>query len=254
MIKSLFLSFIVFSVLFSSCSLNKEFLFKTPEDYVFDVPVIDSSSIDYTVQPNDVISFDLFTNEGAMMLEFTTSGVESPRYATTSSFTFTVNSQGYVEFPVIGMNKITGYTIKEAQDLLEGLYESQFNKPYVIVKVLNRRAIVFNAPPGSGTVIQLEHQGISVIEAIAKAGGGGKNGDVSNIKLIRRVGTEQEVYFIDLSKIEGIKYANMSVESGDIIYIQPTRQLGKEITSDIQPYVSIVSALSLAYAVFARIF
>lgn len=254
MIKSLFLSFIVFSVLFSSCSLNKEFLFKTPEDYDFDVPVIDSSSIDYTVQPNDVISFDLFTNEGAMMLEFTTSGVEAPRYATTSSFTFTVNSQGFVEFPVIGMNKITGYTIKEAQDLLEGLYESQFNKPYVIVKVLNRRAIVFNSPPGSGTVIQLEHQGISVIEAIAKAGGGGKNGDVSNIKLIRRVGTEQQVYFIDLSKIEGIKYANMSVESGDIIYIQPTRQLGKEITSDIQPYVSIVSALSLAYAVFAKIF
>lgn len=241
-------------IAFSSCTLNKEFMFKTDEDYVFDVPVIDSSSIDYKIQTNDVISFDLFTNDGAIMLEYTTSSVEAPRYAVGNSFQFTVNAQGFVEFPVIGMKEIVGMTIAEAQDFLEAEFDSQFNDPYVIVKVLNRRAIVFTAPAGSGSVIVLQNQGISIIEAIAMAGGLGKNGRADDIKVIRKVGKEQEVYHIDLSKIDGIKYANMSVEAGDIIYVQQTRQLGKEITTDIQPYVAIISAFSLAASFFAVFF
>ncbi len=228
-------------------------MFKTDEDYVFDIPVIDSSSIDYRVQPNDVISFDLYTNEGAMMLEFTTSGSESPKYGVTTSFTYTVNSQGLVEFPVIGMQKISGMTLQEAQDFLENAYFYQFNGPYAVLKVLNRRAIVFKAPAGTGQVIELQNQGISIIEAIALAGGGGKNGDASDIKIIRKVGEKQEVYHLDLSKIDGIRYANMSVEAGDIIYIQPTRQLGKEITTDIQPYVTILSAFAIVIGVFTRV-
>jgi polysaccharide export outer membrane protein len=238
----------------SSCSLNKEILFKTDEEYVFDIPVIDSSSIDYRIQSNDVISFDLYTNEGAMMLEFTTSGSETPKYGTSSTFTYTVNSQGYVEFPVIGLKKISGMTLLQAQDFLEAEYFYQFNGPYAIVKVLNRRAIVFSAPAGNGQVIALDNQGISIIEAIALAGGGGKNGNVSKIKVIRKIENKQEVYLIDLSKIEGIRYSNMSVEAGDIIYVEPTKQLGREITADIQPYVSILSGLSIIYGIFTRVF
>ncbi len=254
MFKRLFFPFVIVVLAMSSCSLNKEILFQTDEDYVFDIPVIDSSSIDYRVQANDVISFDLYTNEGAMMLEFTTSGSETPKYGTSSTFTYTVNSLGYVEFPVIGLKKISGMTLLQTQDFLEAEYNYQFNGPYAIVKVLNRRAIVFTAPAGNGQVINLENQGISIIEAIALAGGGGKNGNVGNIKVIRKIENVQEVYHIDLSKIDGIKYANMSVEAGDIIYVQPTKQLGREITSDIQPYVSILSGISLIYGIFTRVF
>jgi polysaccharide export outer membrane protein len=254
MLKRLIFPMIILTLSVSSCSINKEFLFKTDEDYVFDVPVIDSSSIDYRIQIHDELSFDLYTNEGAMMLEFTTSSAESPKYGVTSSFTYLVNSKGYVEFPVIGERKIVGMTIREAQEFLEEAFTYQFNRPYAVMKVLNRRAMVFNAPVGSGVVITLNYEGISIIEAIALAGGGGKNGDVSNIKVIRRVEQKQEVYHIDLSTIDGIKYANMSVEAGDIIYVQPTRQLGREIITDVQPYVTLMSSIAIVYGVFARVF
>ncbi|MBL0316278.1 MAG: polysaccharide biosynthesis/export family protein [Flavobacteriales bacterium] len=254
MLKRLFFPFIVLALSVSSCSLNKEFLFKTDEDFVFDVPVIDSSSIDYKIQPHDELSFDLYTNDGAMMLEFTTSSAESPKYGISTSFTYKVNSAGNVEFPVIGERFIAGLTVQQAQDFLEEQYTYQFNKPYAVMKVLNRRAIVFNAPAGNGTVIPLDNEGMSIIEAIAIAGGGGKNGDVSNIKVIRKVAQKQEVYHIDLSTIDGIKYANMSVEAGDIIYVTPTRQLGREIIADVQPYVTIMSGLSIVYGVFSRVF
>lgn len=254
MLRRLFFPLVVMTIVFSSCSINKEFMFKTPEDYVFDIPEIDSTSIDYRIQQHDIILFEVYTNEGAMMLEFTTSGVESSGYKLGVGFQYTVDSQGMVEFPVIGKKVITGLTVQEAQDFIEDAYEFQFNGPYVVLKVMNRRAIMFTSPAGSGKVIDLSNEGISVIEALALAGGSGNNGDVSDIKIIRSVGNEQEVYKIDLSTIDGIKYSNMAVEAGDIIYVQQTRQLGGQIVQDIQPYLALVSSITLAFAVFSRIF
>jgi len=227
-------------------------MFKTDDDYVFDVPVIDSTTIDYKIQSNDIISFEVYTNEGAMMLEFTTSGVEPSNYRLGLGFQYTVDSQGMVEFPVIGNQVIQGMTVREAQDFIEDLYEPQFNGPYVVMKVLNRRAIVFTSPAGSAKVINLTNEGVSVIEAIALAGGLGDNGDAADIKIIRKINNTQEVYKIDLSQIEGIKYANLAVEAGDIIYVQQTRQLGKAIFQEVQPYIAIFSAISLAVAVAMR--
>jgi polysaccharide export outer membrane protein len=254
MLRRLLVALVSITVFFSSCTINKEFMFKTPEDYVFDIPAIDSTTIDYRIQPNDIILFEVYTNEGAMMLEFTTSGTGSTGYQVGVGFQYTVDSQGMVEFPVIGKKMISGKTVQEAQDFIEDSYEFQFNGPYVVLKVLNRRAIVFTAPAGTGKVIDLSNEGISVVEALALAGGSGNNGDVSNIKVIRKVENQQEVYQIDLSKIEGIKYANMAVEAGDIIYVQQTRQLGGQIVQDIQPYLALLTSVTLAFAVFSRIF
>jgi|694.fasta_scaffold07452_6 polysaccharide export outer membrane protein len=253
MLCRLLFAFVVITVAFSSCSINKEFMFKTPEDYVFDVPVIDSSTIEYRIQPNDIILFEVYTNEGAMMLEFTTSGVESSGYKLGVGFQYTVDSQGMVEFPVIGKKVITGMTVQEAQDFIEDSYEFQFNGPYVVLKVMNRRAILFTSPAGNGKVVDLTNEGISIIEVLALGGGPGNNGDVSDIKVIRKVDGKQQVYHIDLSTIDGIRYANMAVEAGDIIYVQQTRQLGGEIVQDIQPYFLLVSSITLALALL-RVF
>lgn len=254
MLRRLFVALVAITVFFSSCTINKEFMFRTPEEYVYDVPAIDSTTIDYRIQPNDIILFEVYTNEGAMMLEFTTSGVESSGYKVGVGFQYTVDSQGMVEFPVIGKKVITGLTVQEAQDFIEDSYEFQFNGPYVVLKVMNRRAIMFTSPAGNGKVIDLRNEGISIIEALALAGGPGNNGDVSDIKVIRKVGGKQEVYLIDLSTIDGIKYANMAVEAGDIIYVQQTRQLGGEIVQDVQPYIALLSSVTLAIALFSRIF
>ncbi len=229
-------------------------MFKTDKDYVFDQPIIDSSSIDYRLAATDVIAFDLYTNEGALMLQFTTSDLETPNYGGSRDFTFTVDADGFVEFPVIGRKYIVGYSIKELQDYLEELYSFQFNNPYAIVRVLNRRCIIFTGNGARGVVVPLENNGISVIEAIALAGGGQDMADISQVKLIRKIGEEQNVYLIDLSTIDGIKYANMSVQAGDIIYIVPTPQVGREILQDVAPFTSVISSLVITYGILARLF
>lgn len=229
-------------------------MFQTDRDYVFDQPVIDSSSTEYRIGVNDVLTFEVYSNQGSLMLQYTTSDIERPGTLRSPDFSYTVDVEGYVEFPVVGRKYVVGYTIQELQTYLEQLYAFQFNEPMVILKIVNRRCLVFNGTGGQGAVIPLSNIGISVIEAVALAGGIGARGDASQIKIIREVNSKQEVYMIDLSTIEGIKYANMSVQSGDIIYVQPNPNLAREALNDIQPIVGVLSGIAVIYGIFARLF
>ena len=249
-----FLFVAVLSALMSSCGINSEFMFKTPKEYVFDVPVIDSSSIDYRIQPNDVISFELFTNEGALMIEVSTSSAETQSTLRTANIEYLVNSQGFVEFPVIGMQKLSGLNVAEAQDFIEDLYTPQFNRPYVQLKVMNRRAIIFTSPAGDGQVLQLEAESISVIEALAKSGGIGQYAEADNIKLFRKTESGERLsYHIDLSTIDGIRYADMSVEAGDIIYVQSRKRIGQQISTEVRSWVFLLSGIVLLLTLPQRI-
>ena len=229
-------------------------MFKTPKDFVFDVPVIDSSSIDYRIQPNDVVSFEIYTNEGAIMIELSTSSLETRSGVKEANIEYLVNSQGYVEFPIIGMHKISGLNLAEAQDYIEELYTPQFNRPYVKLKVLNRRAIVFTSPAGNGSVLQLGEESISVVEALASSGGIGQNAKADDIKLIRKLENgERMIYHIDLSTIEGVRYADMSVEAGDIIYVQPRRRLSQQVSAEVRAWTFLLSGIILLLTLPQRV-
>ncbi len=242
-------------MLFASCGINSEFLFKPPKDFVYDVPVIDSSSIDYRIQPNDVITFEIYTSEGAVMLEGSTSSVDGNASAKEANIKYLVNSQGFVEFPIIGLNKLSGLTIAEAQKYIEDLYTPQFNRPYVKLKVTNRRAIVFTSPAGSGSVLQLGEESISVVEALAKSGGIGSFGKADDIKLIRKVESgERLIYHIDLSTIDGLRYADMSVEAGDIIYVQPRARISQQVSAEVRSWTFLISSVLILLTLQERLF
>src|SRR5690606_33024125 len=105
-----------------------------------------------------------------------------------------------------------GKTIPEAQRYLGELYESRYNDTYVIIKVESRRVLVYNGNNSNGKVIPLTGNAISILEALTLAGGMAPNADASKVRLFRRKDDGYKVYQIDLSKIEGIKYANTAVE------------------------------------------
>ena len=243
------LVFMLVVVSISSCNLMSEVMFKPPKDYVFDELIIDTTKTEYTIQPYDIISFAVFTNEGAIILEQSTGPAEA-RVATSSlPVDFTVNDKGEVEFPVIGVRKVSGLTIQEAQDFIESEFEKMFNKPYVIIRVTNRQVVIFTSPDGTGRVVQLGAQYVSIVEAIARAGGVGQDAKASSIMLFRNVGGKRVSYLIDLSKIEGIKYASAPVESGDIIYVQSRPNIPRKLADEIRPFLVLFTSASVALTI-----
>jgi polysaccharide biosynthesis/export protein len=241
------------TVILGSCTVNKNLMFKTDREYQFDTPpYIDSSNVEYRIAPNDFITLYVFTNGASLLLEITTTSAERARNIPLSDLPFLIDPDGNVELPVVGVQHLAGMTINEAQAMLVEKYRIQYNNPFIILRVINRRVMVFPGSGGEGRVVPLANPNISVVEAIALAGGVARRGNASKIKLIRNVNEKQEVYLIDMSTIDGIRYANMPVEAGDIIYVEPVPEIAREILQDVQPVLTLITSLTLAFFLFAR--
>jgi polysaccharide export outer membrane protein len=162
-----------------------------------------------------------------------------------------VESDGNSKMPMLGYIKLEGYTIREVEKLLEEKYTEFYVKPFVTVKVTNKRVIVFPGNGGIAKVIPLSNDNTTVLETIAMSGGITDDGKAYKVKLIRNYrNAKPEVFLMDLSTIDGLTFANTRVLANDIIYIEPRYRLARTIASELAPIVSIISSTILIYSVF----
>lgn len=251
--KYLFL--ILLTPLFS-CKLNPSIMFKTGKDYPYKVDQT-IGNIEYRLAPNDILGFSVFTNDGFKLIDLTTgigagtgTGLNASAGSNSgNSVQFKVDIEGQVKLPIIGKVKITDLTIREAEKLLEDKYTVYYNKPFVMLNVLNRRVMVFTGTGGSGTVVTLENENTTLIEALALAGGITVTGKANVIKLIRGDSRNPQVHLIDLSTVEGMTQSNMLLQANDIIYVEPVKRVSQNILAEVAPIVGIITSLLLLYEI-----
>jgi polysaccharide export outer membrane protein len=236
----------------SSCSINSNIMFKEPKG-----DVVNSDSIplqpkeEYRISVDDKLSFTLATNNGKQIIEGL-SGVGGENRQSGVVQEYIVRNSGKAEFPVIGELKVEGLTIAQCEDTLERRFSKEYQEPFVQVKVTNQRVIVF---PGNGSdakVVPLINSNTTLVEAIAQAGGITERGKARSIKLMRREGNLRVVYKIDLSTIEGLKYADLIVQGNDYIYIEPNPELAKGFFRELAPILSIFSSALILISVLNK--
>ena len=226
-------------------------MFKTDHDFEFDVPS-DSVNLNVLLSPNDRINFRLYSNEGAWLIELTAGLSDQARINAIPNFSYIIQPDGFVELPEVGLVEVAGLTVPEAQDKLEDLYANFYKKPYALIELLNNRVAVFPGSGGEARMVILDQPNLTVIDVLGLAGGISNRGDASRVKLIRRPdGGPNEVYLMDLSTIEGIKFANLIVQDRDVIYVDPVPEVGSEVLRDVSPFISIISGIVLIYTIIS---
>ena len=121
----LLLSYLFFSV--TSCYMNRQFMFQVPENFKYNELSFDSTSKEYTIQPGDEIQFDLFTNQGASLVELSTGSPDNRVINPDNKFIIT--PEGLTELPMIGVHKLGGLTPRQAEDYLEEQFSKHFVNP-----------------------------------------------------------------------------------------------------------------------------
>jgi polysaccharide export outer membrane protein len=143
--------------------------------------------------------------------------------------------------------KIEGQTVREAEKMLETQFATFYNKPFVLLTVINRRVMVFPGAGGAGRVVNIENENTNLIEALALAGGISSTGKAWKVRLIRGDLRNPKVMLIDLSTIEGLKQSNLLLQANDIIYVEPVPRVSQEVLQQITPFVGIITSLALLY-------
>lgn len=255
-----FMVFWLFLAIFlGSCTINKDILFKTPNDYEYAV-LPDSLELETKIKTNNFIAMDFYTGNGHVLIEqgigatvLTTANTQGNRQINrNNSINYLVDKDGTVKLPVLGRVTLAGLTLREAERLLEDLYTQYYNEPYVLLRVNNNRVIVSPGAGGTAQVVTLINANTTLMEALASAGGIDDRGIASKIKLIRENEEtgKRDVYLIDLSTIDGVNDADMIVQPNDIIYVEPLPLIANELVREIAPFLTLLTTTLLVIALF----
>jgi polysaccharide export outer membrane protein len=218
-------------------------MLKTEKTYKYSTNLDTARAPEYKISPNDMLDIRMYSNDGFKLIDLTSLNESNTGYRMQQNITYLVEPDGNVKLPILGKRKLGGLTMREAQTTLEESFSEFYRGPYVYLRITNRRVIVFPGAPGDAKVIPIENFNITLIEAIALAGGLSENGKAKKVKLIRRNKDKQDVYLMDLSTIEGLKDASTVVQAGDIIYVDPRRRYALKTFQEVSPIVSILSSV-----------
>jgi polysaccharide export outer membrane protein len=85
---------------------------------------------------------------------------------------------------------------------------------------------------------------------VALAGGIRDEARSNSIKLMRKIKSgDREIYNIDLSTINGLKAAQMIVQSNDYIYIDFKSRYASAILQELTPWLSLLTTALLTYSI-----
>lgn len=241
---------ILASSFFSSCKLLRpNLMLKTKKDYAFSKFSDTLVNENYKLSPTDAISYRVFANDGFKLIDISTQTTGTNRLIDIEE---TIDKEGYLKAPLLGKVKLSGMTLREAQAFLEKEYETFYVRPFVQLRITNKRVIVFPGNAGDAQVVPILNNNTTVFEAIALAGGISNDGKAYRIKLVRRTTTQSkpEVYLIDLSTIDGITAGNTTVLANDIIYVETRPRVAQRALQEATPYLTLLSTtLTLYYLI-----
>jgi polysaccharide export outer membrane protein len=228
-----------------SCN-NRAIMFKTKKNYPYDDFSTISASREYKIGLNDILDIQIIPNKGALLIEGGGSADQSGGGGSTSqlqnkAINTVVEFDGTTKLPMLGRIQMKDLSVREAELMLEERLKQYYVDPYVTIKITNKRIVMFPGEAGNARVINLQNQNTTLLEALALSGGVSANGKANRIKLIRGDLKNPQVYLIDLSTIDGMKKADMTLQGNDIIYIEPRNDFAQNFISRATPYLYIIN-------------
>ena len=160
------LIFVISGIIFlGSCrSLTSNRMFETKSSY--DYSEFKVSEKEYIIQPFDKLDIKIYTNKGDRLID-----IKGAARSQVNAIEYTVEYDGQVKVPTLGRIKLDGFTIREAEKLLEEKYKGYFQDPFVFLEVTNKRVVVFSSGSSKGQVIKFASENYTLVEALAEAGG-----------------------------------------------------------------------------------
>jgi polysaccharide biosynthesis/export protein len=251
-------------MLASACVTNKKVTLLQKDDVTRkDMPrdtvvrTYDLRKHEYRIQPEDIIRisfdnvvderYDFFSdpNDNRIM-----GGGQAGAVALTGRV---VDTNGNIEFPVVGKIQVAGLTVFEAEERIQTFARQFMDEAVVKVRLVNFRVTVLGEVYRETTVTTFYNR-ISLPEAIGMAGGMGELADRSKVKIIRQKGDQVEVGYVNLLDEDLIFSPYYYVHQNDIIIVPPLRQRSfrRYFGPNIQIFVSSVTTLLLVINLLNR--
>jgi polysaccharide export outer membrane protein len=194
----------------------------------------------YLVRPGDFIALGVFSNNGYQLVDVLTPGGVS-----FSAMQYLVKANGYVLLPMLDSVYVVGSTVDQLEKMLAKKYEYYFVNPFIRIEVTNRSVYVFRGR-GSAQIVTLTRDNMNLLEVIAEAGGVPIGAKAFRVRVLRGSLNAPTVFDIDLSTVEGMQRANLTMVADDLVYIE-TRLTFGDVFAQFTPFFAAIATLLALY-------
>lgn len=211
------------------------------------------------IQKNDILSVVITSLNPEASAIFNMSNNFSSSIATTASGSQTgsgylVNSDGFIQLPILGPIKVAGSTTKAIKELLTNtLVEKKLLiDPIVTIRHLNYEVTVIGEVTRP-TVISVPSEKISLLKAIGIAGDITVYGRKENVLLIREINGKRQVRRIDLNSPNFLSSPYYYLQPNDLVYVEANQNKVANASAIRQTLPIILSGLSIVLIALDRI-
>lgn len=188
-----------------------------------------TEAVEITFRPKDKISILVNSQDTRLTNLFNLPiisqqvGVENTYNTNHGLSGYTVDSKGYIEFPVLGKIKVWGMTREQVAEKIRSELTTKdlVKDPVVTVEFMNLTVAVMGEvnTPGRYTIDKDE---VTILDALSMAGDLTIYGKRENVLVLRKENGVQHVYGIDLCSANRIYSSPVYyLQQNDVIYVEP---------------------------------
>jgi polysaccharide export outer membrane protein len=122
----------------------------------------------------------------------------------------------------VGKIKVQGLTVGEAQELVQRKINEYFTNATVILKLVSFRVSVLGDVQRPGSYFVYNNQ-ITVLEALAMAGGPNEFADKTHVQLMRQSDRGVQALYLDMSGTDVLSSEYYYLLPNDVIYVPTLR-------------------------------
>ena len=233
------LSLILMVLAAVSCSTPKEIsYFQDLQPGVTELTITDP--VEIKVRPKDKLSIlvnaqdQKLTNMFNLPIVSQQIGQESTGSSGTSRGVsgYTVDTDGYINFPVLGKIRVEGMTREQIAEYLTGQLKEQelIKDPVVTVEFMNLGVSVLGEVNRPGR-ISINRDNLTILDALSEAGDLTIFGKREKVLVLRQENGKQRVYGINLCSADQLYTSPVYyLQQNDVVYVEPNDTKSRQST------------------------
>ncbi len=208
-----------------------------------------------TLKPDDLLSIIISAETPEVTVPFNLPAIQGNYEVNNNQNgikTYLIDSEGYIDFPVVGKIQLGGLTRAQAVSKIAGQVSEYITKPSVNLRILNYKISVLGEVnrPGSFT---LASERITLLESLALAGDLTIYGNRKNLLIIRETNGEKSFNRVDITSSDFTNSPYYYLGQNDVVVVEPNKT--RVNASAVGPNLTIIiSGLSLLLSVAVLIF